>query len=309
MESIASTTASLQLSLLDYIRPRIEDTPTLPKRLCLSCGKHHSQLNSPVCSACRHSGSKKLCPVEGCMNICGLEARSCLQHRRLFYGKVYEVCCECQASIQGRLPVCKNCQQTLRILCACGCGRYRRKYGAHGQACLFISGHNDNHAESRRPLKKCDVCGREFKAVAIRQRLCSTDCRAAWFKLNPPNARKAIRVTCACCGKIIYRQPNQLKPHRSYACSKRCRYIIVANKLQNRPPTDPKKIVLRRDNLRCVVCGFDIIVEVHHVIARRHGGPNTVTNMVTLCPNHHAMADRNLLTQKTLYAYIPATMA
>jgi len=42
---------------------------------------------------------------------------------------------------------------------------------------------------------------------------------------------------------------------------------------------------------KCIICGFDKRVHLHHIIKRRIGGSNDKENLVYLCPNHHWMAD------------------
>lgn len=39
----------------------------------------------------------------------------------------------------------------------------------------------------------------------------------------------------------------------------------------------------------CVICGFDKIVEFHHIVPKAKGGQTDLTNLVVLCPNHHKM--------------------
>lgn len=55
---------------------------------------------------------------------------------------------------------------------------------------------------------------------------------------------------------------------------------------------------------KCLICGFDEIIEVHHIIPRAKGGTDDEDNLVVLCPNHHALADKGMLEikdiQKTL---------
>jgi len=42
----------------------------------------------------------------------------------------------------------------------------------------------------------------------------------------------------------------------------------------------------------CAICGFDKILEQHHIIKRKDYGSNSLAhNLVMLCPNHHKMAD------------------
>ena len=52
---------------------------------------------------------------------------------------------------------------------------------------------------------------------------------------------------------------------------------------------------------RCVVCGFDEIVEVHHILPQHLGGTDDPENLVVLCPNHHALADRGMLEIKDMH--------
>jgi 5-methylcytosine-specific restriction endonuclease McrA len=40
---------------------------------------------------------------------------------------------------------------------------------------------------------------------------------------------------------------------------------------------------------RCLICGFDKIVDIHHLVERSKGGSNELSNLIMLCPNHHKM--------------------
>jgi endogenous inhibitor of DNA gyrase (YacG/DUF329 family) len=202
------------------------------------------------------------------------------------------------------MPACPACHQRTYVLCACGCGRYRRKYDVKGVIRLFISGHNDVWAHHRRPLIACVVCRTPFRPSTPQQRLCGIPCRTAWLTINPPNARKRLLVECTICGTAVARQLNQVRSGKDAACSPRCRVILVANKLRGRNLSLPKSLALRRDKARCRVCGFDTLVEVHHIMPRRQGGPDTLDNLITLCPNHHTMADRGLISVEELRALL-----
>jgi predicted restriction endonuclease len=78
----------------------------------------------------------------------------------------------------------------------------------------------------------------------------------------------------------------------------------VANKLRGRNLSEPKRLALRRDGACCRICGFATLVEVHHIIPRRQRGPDTLDNLITLCPNHHTMADRGLISVEELRALL-----
>lgn len=78
-------------------------------------------------------------------------------------------------------------------------------------------------------------------------------------------------------------------------------YIAYKTKL------DPKSATIRirftgrygflyeRFGGKCGVCGFSEIVEVHHILPRKMGGEDNPENLMLLCPNHHALADRGML--------------
>lgn len=46
---------------------------------------------------------------------------------------------------------------------------------------------------------------------------------------------------------------------------------------------------------KCAICGFDEVIEVHHIIPRRIGGTDELENLIVLCPNHHSLADRGMI--------------
>ena len=49
---------------------------------------------------------------------------------------------------------------------------------------------------------------------------------------------------------------------------------------------------------RCAACGFDEVIEVHHIIPKHLGGTDDQDNLIILCPNHHSLADRGMLEIK-----------
>ena len=50
-----------------------------------------------------------------------------------------------------------------------------------------------------------------------------------------------------------------------------------------------KKLVWRRDNYTCQVCGKRPSYQVHHIIPRRKGGKDELSNLVTLCGLCHML--------------------
>jgi 5-methylcytosine-specific restriction endonuclease McrA len=69
------------------------------------------------------------------------------------------------------------------------------------------------------------------------------------------------------------------------------------------------RLALQRDGAKCRLCGFDVVMHVHHIIHKARGGNNDLDNLITLCPNHHAMVHRGLVTVEELRAALPASVA
>ena len=50
-----------------------------------------------------------------------------------------------------------------------------------------------------------------------------------------------------------------------------------------------RSLVLERDNFRCKICGKDNSAQVHHIVPRRKGGTEQLSNLVTLCGRCHML--------------------
>jgi hypothetical protein len=46
---------------------------------------------------------------------------------------------------------------------------------------------------------------------------------------------------------------------------------------------------------KCEVCGFDDVIEVHHIVPIKEGGDESPSNLLILCPNHHSLIHAGLL--------------
>lgn len=60
---------------------------------------------------------------------------------------------------------------------------------------------------------------------------------------------------------------------------------------------------------RCEICGFDRFVELCHIVPARFGGPAVSSNILKLCPNHHRLFDRNLLSSDEILKVWPRISA
>lgn len=59
---------------------------------------------------------------------------------------------------------------------------------------------------------------------------------------------------------------------------------------------------LKLDNHMCRLCTFRLCLHVHHIRRRADGGTDALENLITLCPNHHALAHAGLLSVEQLTA-------
>lgn len=121
-------------------------------------------------------------------------------------------------------------------------------------------------------------------------------------------------LTCENCGGEYHRHPSHASNSRF--CSKECHsesrdYSEIPKLTGADHPNwkggvsidNSRKQVLNRDNYTCQRCGCEVenghresqrSVEVHHLIPRAAGGPDTMENLVTLCVRCHREAHRDM---------------
>lgn len=67
----------------------------------------------------------------------------------------------------------------------------------------------------------------------------------------------------------------------------------------------------RAGALRCEVCGWSppaiervaMVMHSHHIVPRAYGGTNAPSNLVLLCPNHHAIVHSTFITRRRSGVY------
>jgi hypothetical protein len=45
----------------------------------------------------------------------------------------------------------------------------------------------------------------------------------------------------------------------------------------------------RKPQCEIIGCGFDDVIEVHHLFSKKAGGSDDTSNLIVICPNHHSM--------------------
>lgn len=68
-----------------------------------------------------------------------------------------------------------------------------------------------------------------------------------------------------------------------------------------------KRRLVEKFGNACCVCGYDRIVEAHHIVPQEEGGRHTSENGILLCPNHHAEVHAGFL--KTAQLEVAAAQA
>lgn len=194
-------------------------------------------------------------------------------------------------------------------MCACGCGELVRKARYPSQQPRYIKGHqhrgehNGNYRGGKR-TGACAVCGVSFTHFPSQPQVtCAAPaCYATWQGLTTA-ARGRNKVTLACthCGSPLEMFPSQV--HERNFCNRYCQ-----GKWRGDAYTGPagtnwrggkgKYFTLQtriRDGYACVVCGFHLVTDVHHITPLAAGGLNAFSNLVTVCPNHHRLAHVGLI--------------
>jgi HNH endonuclease len=150
----------------------------------------------------------------------------------------------------------------------------------------------------------CQYCG-SVKDVKRRQTYCSVRCYGLAQRAHlTPHTRgfRQMMVCVWCCEDyVIYRRPSLRNPQ--LCCSPRC-----ARRLQGwrrckqhhggtrRQIEKLHRMRCRGDiTLRCLICGFDRLLEWSHIIPASKGGRYSEHNGLWLCPNHHRLFDRHCL--------------
>lgn len=198
-------------------------------------------------------------------------------------------------------------------LCACGCSQpvKVRRYASQGQP-RFLQGHqhkgsNNGNYRGGKIKACCPVCLTEFlKHPSQNQVTCRREvCYREWQRLTT-SARGQNRVTLAChhCGKELRRYPSQAK-ERNY-CNRHCQNAAIPKMAHLNGHWKGgmwrfvQEQVRMRDGYRCLICGFDLATDIHHITPRHLDGTDEYSNLVTLCPNHHKLADKGIISVEHL---------
>lgn len=97
---------------------------------------------------------------------------------------------------------------------------------------------------------------------------------------------KVVERICPVCSKVF--EVSEGNPKAKITCSYGCSNTYFAHS-RNKPEryTNYRTICFKNWVKECILCGFDKVVEVHH-LDHNHKN-NDKLNLIPICPNHHQM--------------------
>lgn len=188
----------------------------------------------------------------------------------------------------------------------------------YGKPNRYIVGHSPPSRLGKAVLLPvtCEHCAKTFMARPLgieKRRFCAMKCRDAYRAIHTGEEHpsyKRVDHECPVCGVVYPARPALVRQGKTF-CSSKCGQrsrSLKLSALQSVPGSWSygKTLALRRDGFACLICGFDVVLHVHHIVPRSKGGDHSVNNLATLCPNHHAMVHRNLVAIEEIAARIAA---
>lgn len=201
--------------------------------------------------------------------------------------------------------------------CACGCGVPLKQAKYPSLQRRFINTHqhkgsnNGNYRGGKRKYS-CPVCLKEFYDWPAQHAVtCGNDkCYRTWQGLiTTARGQNKKPINCDYCAAEIRLYPSQINQFNY--CNRDCmmrggRHVLGGSRHAHWKGGREKWWMEQakiRDSYSCVICGFNLAVDVHHITPRHKGGMNEFSNLITLCPNHHKLADLGIISIEHLRNY------
>ena len=148
--------------------------------------------------------------------------------------------------------------------------------------------------------KTCLTCNNTFIAD-IREhnrgnaKYCSLSCSAKNTNKNKNN--KNINSICKYCNTSFLSGSKEAK----YCCTSCKLKSYRKNQITNEFAT--KSLARILNHLPCEICGWNETTrDIHHIIPVSKGGKNTLDNVIVVCPNHHRMYHKHLISEEATNA-------
>lgn len=108
---------------------------------------------------------------------------------------------------------------------------------------------------------------------------------------------KIIDKACPVCGKSFQTKEGHKK--EQHTCSRSCSNTHFSYR-RNKPENfkNYRTICFFYWEKKCILCGFDKVVEVHHL--DHDNKNNSKENLIPVCPNHHQMIHTKAWGEQTV---------
>lgn len=149
--------------------------------------------------------------------------------------------------------------------------------------------------------KICKFCNQIFNADSREvnrgnAHFCSLSCNTYYNNAH----RKKYKVTCKMCNCIFESICSKAK-----TCSSKCKSKLYRLQMKSCDNNITRRLREFMISQPCEICKWNVTsCDVHHVVPVYQGGKDVLNNLITLCPNCHRMAHRNLLSQDNLFKVI-----
>lgn len=145
--------------------------------------------------------------------------------------------------------------------------------------------------------RNCEECGELFQAE--HKEINRGNCKYCSLSCAGKNQRKNAQIytmQCICCN-----QPFQAKYRTAKYCSRSCK-LKTYRENQKGTEQSIKTFYRMLADVPCEICGWkECARDLHHIIPVSKGGKNSISNLISLCPNHHRMVHQNLVSQDALF--------
>lgn len=146
--------------------------------------------------------------------------------------------------------------------------------------------------------KTCNTCGNTFQAdkkevTRGNAKYCSLSCAA-----KAPKSRQFSHI-CAHCGTSFISSNRNSK-----YCSNSCKQKNYRFK-QKVEGINIRTLYKIFKDVPCEICGWsETTRDLHHIEEISKGGKNEVDNLISVCPNHHRMIHKNLISKDELLSIV-----
>lgn len=145
-------------------------------------------------------------------------------------------------------------------------------------------------------IKNCLFCKQEFEADTKElNRGNAIYCSLSCCRKHQNQLLPLKNCNCVMCDKLFVSINTKAK-----YCSKTCKSKYYRFLIQTQA-NGTRRIQRMLLHFPCMRCNWqEGPRDVHHIIHVSEGGKNEINNLITLCPNCHRLAHRNLLSKEEL---------